>query len=96
MTMSLALNKPNKVVTLRTNYKVKEEITKLNLECPEFGSGVPYNPALVYCIMCERFADGGINQESLAGPTCVTQGPADLLGQGRDGKIRSAGNCLRC
>ena len=58
--MSLALNKPNNVVTLRTNYKVKEEITKLNLECPEFGSGVPYNPALVCCIMCERFANSEV------------------------------------
>ena len=35
MTMSLALNMLNKIVTLRTNNKVKVEITKLNLRVLE-------------------------------------------------------------
>ena len=35
--------------------------------------------------------DGGVNPGPLTGPTCMEQGPAGLLGQGRDGPPTRAG-----
>jgi len=46
--------------------------------------------------ICGNISDGGIDQGSLTGPTYIKQGPADLLGEGRDGSLRHAGSCLHC